>query len=238
MKPIIGILSNVSDKEDESSGIERVFVNNSYVNAVEKAGGVPIIIPVNTQRENIKRQIELVDGIIISGGGDVNPILYNEEPTKEMGCFHPDIDEFDIIAIKIAIELKKTILGICRGIQVLNVALGGTLYQDLSHIKENYIKHTQQTKRYMGSHTVKIIEDSILNHILGTEVVVNSYHHQSVKDLGDGLIDTAYSKDGVIEAIEMKDEKFVVGVQWHPESMVDHDENMLNLFKEFINSSI
>ncbi len=238
MKPIIGILSNITAPiEQTNTGIERIFINNSYINAVQKSGGIPLIIPVSINEENIRRQIELLDGIIISGGVDVNPILYNEEPTKEMGCFHPDTDEFDLIAIKIGLELKKPILGICRGIQILNVALGGTLYQDISHIKGSYIKHTQETKSYIGTHSVKVNEDSILSEPLGTDLLVNSYHHQSLKDVAKGLVPIAYSKDGVIEAVQMENEKFVVGIQWHPELMVDSDEKMLNLFKRFINAS-
>jgi len=155
MKPIIGILSNITSPiEQTNTGIEKIYINNSYINAVEKSGGTPLIIPVSTNEDNIRRQIELLDGIIISGGLDINPILYNEEPIDEMGCFHPDIDEFDLIAIKIGLELKKPILGICRGIQILNVALGGTLYQDISDMKGSYIKHTQETKSYIGTHTM------------------------------------------------------------------------------------
>lgn len=235
MKPIIGILSNLTMPEEEvSSGIEKVFVNSSYVNAVEKSGGVPIIIPVNSNEENIRRQIELVDGIVISGGIDVNPILYKEEPTKDMGYFHPDIDEFDLIAINIGLELKKPILGICRGIQVLNVALGGSLYQDISNIKDCYVKHMQHGKKYVGTHSIRVEDDSILYDILGGELLVNSYHHQSIKDVAKELIPIAYSKDRVIEAVQMKNAKFVVGVEWHPELMVDYDHRMLNLFKRFI----
>jgi len=238
MKPIIGILSNITSPiEQTNTGIEKIYINNSYINAVQKSGGTPLIIPVSTNEDNIRRQIELLDGIIISGGLDINPILYNEEPINEMGCFHPDIDEFDLISIKIGLELKKPILGICRGIQILNVALGGTLYQDISDIKGSYIKHTQETKPYIGTHSVKVNEDSILSEPLGTELLVNSYHHQSLKDVAKGLVPIAYSKDGVIEAVQMENEKFVVGIQWHPELMVDNDEKMLNLFKRFIDAS-
>lgn len=237
MKPIIGILANLTDLEREASLSERAFVSNAYINAVIKAGGVPMIIPVNTQEEVIKKQIELIDGLILSGGVDVNPVLYNEEPSTEIEYYHPDIDKFDLIAIDIAIKLNKPILGICRGAQILNVSQGGSLYQDTTHIEGNYIKHNQSTKSYLGSHTIIINNESKISDILGTEILVNSYHHQSVKNVGKKLMPIAYSKDGVVEAIEMKDKKFIVGVQWHPELMVNHDEKMANLFKKFINAS-
>lgn len=237
MQPIIGILANLTDTEREASMAERAFVSNAYINAVIKAGGVPMIIPVNTHEEIVKKQIQLIDGLILSGGVDVNPVLYNEEPSTDIEYYHPDIDKFDLIAIDIAIELNKPILGICRGTQILNVSQGGSLYQDTSHIEGNYIKHNQSTKSYQGSHTITINSESKISKVLGTDLLVNSYHHQSVKNVGKNLIPVAYSKDGVVEAIEMKNKKFIVGVQWHPELMVDHNEKMSNLFKMFINAS-
>lgn len=237
MQPIIGILANLTDTEREASMAERAFVSNAYINAVIKAGGVPMIIPVNTHEEIVKKQIQLIDGLILSGGADVNPVLYNEEPSTDIEYYHPDIDKFDLIAIDIAIELNKPILGICRGTQILNVSQGGSLYQDTSHIEGNYIKHNQSTKSYQGSHTITINSESKISKVLGTDLLVNSYHHQSVKNVGKNLIPVAYSKDGVVEAIEMKNKKFIVGVQWHPELMVDHNEKMSNLFKMFINAS-
>lgn len=234
MKPLIGVLSNLSTIESGSSiGLERVFVSNAYVKAIEQSGGVPFIIPVNTNKENIKKQIEAMDGIIISGGVDVNPILYNEEPINELGVIHPDIDEFDVEAIKIALELNKPIMGICRGLQVLNVALGGTLHQDLSYTKCSKIKHVQDTKPYLGTHYIEIKEDSLLSEVLGNKILVNTYHHQSIKDIGKELEVIAYSNDGIIEAIQGTGNNFVLGVQWHPEMMCEKDEKMLNLFKKF-----
>lgn len=235
MKPKIGILSNLLTIESGSSiGLEKVFVSKSYVKAVESGGGVPIIIPVNTNKENIRSQIEAMDGILISGGIDVNPILYKEEAVKELECIHPEIDEFDIEAINIALELKKPILGICRGLQILNVALGGNLYQDLRYHECSYIKHVQDTKPYLGTHYIEVKENSILDDVLDRKMLVNSYHHQSIKELGKGLKVIAYSNDGIIEAVEKENEKFVVGVQWHPEMMFEHDDKMLNLLKKFI----
>ena len=234
MNPIIGILANLTPTNDSASLQEKVYVNNTYISAVEKAGGVPIIIPVNTNRDNIKRQIDLIDGLIISGGADINPILYKEEPLVGLGYFNNDNDEFDIIATRIALILDKPIFGICRGLQVLNVCLGGTLYQDINHIESSYIKHSQDAKRFMGSHSITISEWSKLAEILGTDSIVNSFHHQSVKDLGKGLVVSASAKDGVIEAIELKGDKYAIGVQWHPEEMIEENEKMLLLFKKLV----
>lgn len=235
MKPLIGILSNLSTIESGSSiGMERVFINQSYVRAVENSGGVPIVIPVNTNKENIKRQIALVDGIIISGGIDVNPTLYNEEPIPGLGEVHPETDEFDIEAIRVTLEMKKPILGICRGLQVINIALGGTLYQDLNCSECSKIKHIQNTKPYLGTHYIEIKEKSHISEVLGNKILVNTYHHQSIKRLGKELEAIAYSNDGIIEAIQGKGDTFLLGVQWHPELMIEKDERMLNLFKKFI----
>lgn len=234
MKPLIGILSNITlPNENTTLNIERVFVGKTYIEAVEKSGGIPIVVPVNTNEENIRKIIEVVDGIIISGGVDVNPVLYNEEPIEELGYIHPDIDEFDLLAIKIAIELKKPIFGICRGAQIINVALGGSLYQDISYAK-SYLKHFQEAKSYVGTHYIEVVDNSVLYEILGKKILVNSYHHQSIKELGKGLKPIAYSKDGIVEAIQGNDDKFILGVQWHPEMMASYDENMLGIFKMFI----
>lgn len=235
MKPVIGILSNVSMSElEDCSSLEKTFVNSSYVTAVIKSGGIPLVIPVNTDEDIVKYQIKLCQGIIISGGIDINPILYNEEPVNGMGSFNPDLDTFDILSIKEAINRDIPILGICRGIQILNVALGGTLYQDIGLCEGNFIKHMQQTKKHVPTHSIKIVKDSLLSSILGEETYVNSYHHQCIKDLAEGFKVVAYSKDGIIEAIEMKNTEFVLGVEWHPELMIENDEKMMNLFYKFI----
>lgn len=237
MRPLIGILARIATIDSGAfNGLERVNLPNAYINAIEKAGGVPIVIPVNTNKENIKEQVNAMDGIIISGGDDVNPNIYKEEPLNELGYINPTLDKFDIEVINVALELDKPILGICRGLQVINVALGGSLYQDLKYIKGSHIKHNQQTKPYLGTHYIDIKENSILKEIMKEKVLVNSYHHQSIKTLGNKLKVIAYSNDGVIEAVQKEDKNFVVGVQWHPELMVDSCEHMLNLFKNFVNA--
>ena len=176
--------------------------------------------------------------MLIPGGVDVNPLYYNEEPQILLGEINGRLDEFNLIATKIALELNKPILGICRGAQVLNICLGGTIYQDISYTNKNFVKHSQNAKGNIKTHSVEIVNSELLEPILGKEIAVNSFHHQSVKDLGKGLKATAYSKDGIIEAIEKEDAKFVVGIQWHPELLVDNCDKMLNLFKTFVNKCI
>lgn len=238
-KPIIGINSSRVIKHETAyshSVIESL--GNDYVESVIKAGGIPIILPILSDEESIRRQIELLDGIILSGGIDINPLLYNEEPSPKLGYIFPDKDNFDILIAKIACELNKPILAICRGHQILNVAFGGTLYQDLSEIEGCYIKHQQQSKDGAVTHTVDIIEGSILHSILGNSIISNSFHHQAIKDLATGFIATAYSKDNIIEAIEKTGDQFVVGVQFHPEIMTAYNNiNALKIFEAFITAS-
>jgi putative glutamine amidotransferase len=238
-KPIIGINSTRLIKpETPYSHSVMESISNDYVESIIKADGIPIILPILSDEESIRQQIKLLDGVLLTGGIDINPLLYNEEPSPKLGFIYPDKDNFDILIVKIALELKKPILAICRGHQILNIALGGTLYQDLSYMDGCYIKHHQQSKDGAASHTLNITANSILYKILGDSIISNSFHHQAIKDLAPGFKVTAYSKDNVIEAIEKCDEEFVVGVQFHPEIMTAYgDNNMLKLFQAFIKAS-
>ncbi|WJQ08778.1 gamma-glutamyl-gamma-aminobutyrate hydrolase family protein [Geobacillus stearothermophilus] len=238
MKPIIGISGGIMiDQGGRFPGYERVYVNNNYVQSVVRAGGVPFIIPIVNDPELIYRQVEQIDGLIVSGGHDVNPILYGEEPLEKQGAVFPERDEFDQVLIKTTIEASKPVLAICRGIQILNVAFGGTLYQDISYKKGAFIKHEQDAGPSVATHTIQIVRGSLLERILGTESLTNSFHHQAIKDTAPGFKVTAKTKDGIIEAIEKEDADFVIGVQFHPEMMVEKNTDMLNLFKAFINAA-
>lgn len=237
-KTLIGIVGNLLiDQGGMFPGYERAYVNNDYVQSVAKAGGTPVILPVISDYEKVKIQIEAVDSIIISGGFDVNPLVYGEEPSQKGGFLCPERDDYDLMVIKAAMELNKPILGICRGIQILNAALGGTLYQDLSQIEGCYIKHVQESRPEVAGHSVEIVKGTKLHSILGEKITTNSFHHQAIKDLAPGFKVAARSKDGVIEAIE-KEEGFVIGIQWHPEMMARKDnKSMLNIFKTFVEVS-
>lgn len=236
-KPIIGVVGSLSDETRANimESTERVFISEKFINCVEYAGGIPLILAHVREIEDIKAQIDVCDGIMLCGGMDIHPIYYGEEPHEKLGFVNSKEDEYQIKIARMALNLHKPILGICRGHQLLNVVCGGTLYQDLSEILSTTIKHDQISKRYEPYHSINIAKNTKLEELLGSSTLVNSLHHQCIKELGTGLKATAHSKDGIIEAIEMPDRDFVMGLQWHPEEMAMHrDENMLNIFKEFI----
>lgn len=239
-KPIIGVVGSLSDESRANimESTERVFISEKFINSVESAGGIPIILPHVHEIHDIEEQIDICDGIMLCGGMDIHPIYYGEEPHQNLGFVNSKEDEYQIKISRIALNWHKPILGICRGHQLLNVVCGGTLYQDMSEILSDNIKHDQISKRYEPYHSINIVSNSKLEKILGSSTLVNSLHHQCIKELGTGLKATAYAKDGVIEAIEMPERDFVMGLQWHPEEMAMHrDENMLNIFREFIKKS-
>ena len=232
-KPLIGITGNIFiDAHDELfPGLHRAYVNNDYIRAVEKAGGTPLILPLIFDSEAIKDQVEAVDGILLSGGYDVHPRFYGEEPLEKLGFILQERDKHEIELIKIAIELNKPILGICRGLQILNVALGGSLYQDLSYIEGCNIKHFQSSLKGATSHTVDLIKGTKLFDILGEKIITNSIHHQAVKEAAPTLEITALSKDGIVEGLEYTGDNYIVAVQWHPEMIFENYPIMLKLFE-------
>lgn len=237
-KPIIGLVGSLSNESRQNimESTERVFTSEKYVQCVERAGGIPIVLTHISEILDIKEQIEVCDGILLCGGTDIHPFYYGEEPHEKLGFVNSKEDEYQIKVARMTLNAHKPILGVCRGHQLLNVVCGGTLYQDMSQIDEDTIKHDQISKRYEPYHSVSISKNSILEEVLGASTLVNSIHHQCIKELGKGLKVTARAKDGVIEAIEMGGRDFVVGVQWHPEDMaMNSDENMLKIFKKFIN---
>ncbi|MBL4938474.1 gamma-glutamyl-gamma-aminobutyrate hydrolase family protein [Clostridium sp. YIM B02515] len=237
-KPVIGILGNLLLIENDIfAGSERSYVNNDYIKAVHMAGGVPVIIPPLLDNEIIDKQISILDGIIISGGYDVNPLLYGDEPRENLGFIHPLVDDFTIKAIKAAVGLNKPILGICKGAQILNVTFGGTLYQDLSYMPGCFVKHSQNAKPDVATHIIEVEKGSKLYEITEGNTYVNSFHHQVLKDIAKDFKVTARAKDGAVEAIEMEDKAFVMAVQWHPEMMAATNEIMRRLFERLIKES-
>lgn len=237
-KPIIGISGNfIIDKGGMFPGYKRSYVNDDYVRSVAMAGGVPYIIPIVSDEELVKEQISNVDALILSGGHDVNPLIYGEEPKQKLGAILPERDKFDLCLLREACKMNKPVLGICRGIQLMNAAFGGTINQDLSYDENCYIKHFQETSPSTGGHVVEIEEESRLYSIIGSKITTNSFHHQSLKRVADGFKVAARTKDGTIEAIEKNGEGFVVGIQWHPEMMSSISPEMLNIFKELIKNT-
>lgn len=239
-KPIIGISGSVIiDEGGIFPGYHRSYVNEDYVDSVVQNGGVPFIIPFAKNDEVIKVQLDHVQGLILSGGHDVDPHLYGEEPEQKIGATWPDRDHFDMRLLALAEEKGIPVLGICRGAQIINVAHGGSLYQDLSYRSEKTLKHMQGHTPDLPTHGMKVVQGSQLAKILGkTEFMVNSFHHQLIKEVAPDLKEVATAPDGVPEGIENK-AGTVIGVQWHPE-MLHRNKNvsfMNNLFKWVIDNA-
>lgn len=233
MKPIIGIVAGVEYHNEYKMHQNRVGLD--YVEAIVKASGHPIIIPYVADRKLLAGYLELCSGFLFTGGLDLSPIIYNENPHPLCKTTNLEVDRFQLELIQRVIELEKPLLGICRGAQLLNVACKGTLYQDLSLLPTPTMAHMQvEHERYGLGHEVTMAKGSFLEEIFGSKAYVNSFHHQSIKRLGKNLIVIARSSDHVIEAIAMNNHPFQAGIQWHPENFVNVDPNMERIFTGFV----
>ena len=192
-----------------------------------------MIIPFTSDDEELKAIIKTVDAIVMTGGEDVEPYRYGESPIPELGGVYPERDEFDIKLTQMAVKAKLPLLGVCRGVQVLNVAFGGSLWQDIpSQLPDAYAKHKTDV---VEAHKVEVVEGSVLYELIGGDATVNSLHHQSVKALAPGFKVSAISEDGVIEGIEKVGAKCVMGVQFHPEIMVKNGyDSFLKIFQYIV----
>lgn len=243
-RPVIGLTSETIppsqwtyDAGFAAPGQAFYTAAKDYSDSIEKAGGISVILP-NTENIDAARAVwERMDGFIVTGGNDVSPSCYGEENT---GCGELDTirDTYEFELIRYAIKVKKPIWGICRGNQVFNVCMGGTLHQDL--VKAGLKQHmiiTPETNREATTHRIDIVPDSILFRALGTgNTAVNSYHHQGVKTLGKGLKVQAVSEDGIIESVSVEGHPFAITTQWHPEMMFD-SELMHKLFVAFVDAA-
>lgn len=218
-------------------GSRRQIMNTEYGEALLRAGAVPFILVQTKDPAVIKAQIAVIDGLLLTGGGDIAPIFYGEEPYVQLGNVDADRDAYELALLQRAEELKKPVLGICRGIQVINVAYGGSVYQDLSQMEEGVLQHMQRASRDSISHSVEVVKGTHLAEILGESSMVNSFHHQAIKKVAPGFRVNAFSPDGVIEGIERIQAYFMLGVQWHPEHLVQKYSNMLGIFHAFIEKS-
>lgn len=221
-RPLIGITCDIEDKNGKTC----LYIDMRYGRMVEEAGGTPVLIhPAGSASEVVSR----LEGLVLSGGEDIHPKYYGEKPVCPMEL-SPDIrTEFEVSLLKEAMSKKIPILGICHGMQLINVALGGSLYQDIGSQLPGAMNHRLGTRRHM----VKIEKDSRLFGAIGSnEISVTSTHHQAVRGLGKGLKVCARAEDGIIEAFEMPDYPFLAGVQWHPEK--EPDKESMRLFKGFV----
>ena len=216
---------------------QRFYLARNYSEALQGLGALPVHISLIPQKKYIKNLLNDLDGILLPGSdNDIDPLKFGEEPHQKLGRVVPLKDETDEMVLSEVESLKLPILGICYGMQALNVFRGGTLFQDVnSQIPASY-KHSQGIPLERNSHSVKIEKNSLLSKLAGKQkVTVNSHHHQSVKETGKNLKVTGRAKDGVIECIEdTRKERFALGVQWHPELSWDFDDLSFSIFKVFV----
>lgn len=234
-KPVIGIPVNLLlEKTSPFPAVERTFVNLDYVRALRQAGAVPLLLPLMTEPDDIEAQLACMDGILLPGGDDLDPRTFGEEPLPGLGCVYPEVDAYQLAVARRARALGLPMLGICRGLQVMNVAFGGTLHQDLEP-REGRLQHVQKSYRWAATHAVELVAGTRLQGLFGTtEVVTNSFHHQAVKDLAPGFGINARAKDGIVEGIEQVEGPFALAVQWHPEGMFERHPAMLAVFQALV----
>ncbi len=233
MKAIIGITPA------RNKGYNSYQLQKDYVDSIFNVGAIPLILPYTDKPTNeiISTYINKVDALLLSGGIDPDPLIWGEEAVPGMGRIDPLRDEFELKLIKKARKSSLPQLGICRGCQLINVALGGSIIQDFAAEEKEYLKHRQDAPRWYPTHTIEIKYNTILNRIFAPQknIRVNSLHHQGIKELAPGLKVSATAKDGVIEAFEDESGK-IMGVQWHPERM-KKESGMYKLFKELVEAT-
>jgi putative glutamine amidotransferase len=229
MKPVIGIMPLYDEKRDA------LWMLPGYYKAIEDCGGIPMILPLTTDMENLGYFIEECDGFLLTGGQDVDPAMYGEEKSEKCGEICAVRDTMERVILDASLALDKPVFGICRGIQMLNVRLGGTLYQDLPSEHPSDAEHSMKAPFDRTVHEVNIVPGSPLHELLGVETLgVNSCHHQAIRDLADGLDAMAISEDGLVEAVYVPQRSFVMAVQWHPELCYQTSEENRKLFESFI----
>lgn len=238
MTPIIGITCDQDPGLNDKSfapGLGVHFLFDDYITVVANAGGLPILLPLCSGRKQAREIAELIDGLLLIGSySDVDPLSFGEEPHPRLAAINPARTKSEVELVRAAVKMGKPVMGVCGGMQTINVALGGTLIQDIPSQVKGAIQHLQRGDPAPPFHTVNIEKGSILHRILGSERIrVNSTHHQAVDRPAQGIIKSAWAEDGVTEGIEKPDSGFCIGVQWHPERVADIDQSAARLFKAF-----
>ena len=232
--PLIGVTTSIS----VGAYPERAYVNTTYLHAVQQAGGVPVLLPPTLAEMSRDALWPRLSGLLLTGGGDVDPARFGESRHPAIYEVSEARDTLELHLTTRALERDLPLLALCRGLQVLNVALGGTLYQDIPSEPGSPIAHSQKDRRHVATHSVKITPGTRLAEIVKTlSLEVNTFHHQAIKGLGRGLAVSAAAPDGIIEGVESADRPFVVGVQWHPEDLVGHDRAADDLFAAFVTAA-
>lgn len=227
MKPFIGITCSWNEEKGQ------YYLGSLYAEAVEAGGGIPIPLVYSRSEDDLKRICTAVNGLVLSGGGDVDPVFFGEDPIPAGGEICPGRDEFEISLARQALAANIPVLGICRGMQVLNIAAGGDIYQDIAtQLGERMIQHNQLAPRWHPTHEIAVAGGTVLSSIFGPGVIrVNSFHHQAVRNPAPGFVISARSPDGVAEAIESRNFSFALGVQCHPEALWKRKPAFLALFE-------
>lgn len=229
-KPVIGIVICGLDGRNQ-------FVANPYIQSVRYSGGIPVLLPLVRSDNMLQNYLELCDGFLFCGGGDITPLLFGQEPRDKLGKTDITLDLFQIRFMKKILSSAKPVLAICRGMQILNAACGGTICQDIRYQTGRPFNHMQtSTSRSDVSHPILVERSSRLYLHLGRRIFVNSFHHQTLDTLGTNLSAAAHASDHTIEAIEHRLHPFALGVQWHPECMYRTSTQMRSLFRGFIRS--
>ena len=236
MKPFIGITTGFTGEDSQIA----IFLRETYSNEVRRAGGTPILLPLDIKHEHVEEYTGRIDGILFSGGGDISPHLFDEDPIRELLTFLTIRDDTEMALMKVALQLRLPVLGICRGCQIINVSLGGSLIQDIPRQIPESIGHYPKGLPYHEPyHNVSILPgESRMASIFKQPVIrTNSFHHQSVKELAAGLRKTAETSDGIIEAFEGIDPAWYVHcVQFHPETMCEKHPQFRGIFTDFVNA--
>lgn len=229
MKPIIGVMPLWDDEK------QSIWMFPGYMDGIQNSGGTPIILPFSTDEAELKQLAQMCDGFLFTGGHDVSPETYHEEPMEGLVYCCKKRDTMEGILLREAVESDKPVLGICRGIQLINTALGGTLYQDIPTQHPSAVEHHQQPPYHMPSHEVTVVKGSPLYKYLKTESLpVNSCHHQAIKVLAPGLEVMAAASDGIVEAVYMPEHRFLWAVQWHPEFSYQTEISSRRIFGAFV----
>ena len=235
-RPLIGVPTG-REKSQRFFGLALYIMNQTYVRTLENLGALPVMIPLQMSEATLRGIFERLDGLLLPGGEDMDPSTYGAERHPQLGATDKERDRTELLLTEWALAEGMPLLGVCRGAQVINVACGGTLYQDLHSQRPEMAKHDYfppNFERFRISHSIKIETDSHLADALGSVHEVNSMHHQGIEVVGAGLRPVALSEDGLVEAVEVPELPFMVGVQWHPEELARTDQHSSSLFYNFV----
>lgn len=235
-KPMIGVTcgDRLLFQTENFEGERASYTLAGITNAIHESGGLPVILPIHDEALS-REYIDKIDGLCLTGGADISPQFYDQQPMPKLQRVDPRRDLREIELVKAAIARKMPMLGICRGFQLINVCMGGDLYQDLDYHPGITVQHNQLANSYIPVHRIKVKPKSHFSTLVPDQIMINSYHHQTINDLAEDLEAVAWSDDGVIEAFEAVNEDYdIVGVQYHPEGLCDVDPTHMNVFKDFI----